>query len=789
MPTPRIALVCFTLVVACLWEGGAWSQTPLRVVAANITAGNNQLMTAESTRILQATDPDIVLIQEFNVAGSNTNTDIQNYVNSTLGPGFFVYREPGNQSIPNGIISRYPFIETGEWDDTRVPDRDHVWARIDIPGPIDLWAISVHLKAANSTTQNQQVQDILGFMAAKGIPTTDYIVFGGDLNTSSRNAAAVNTLAASTWQFVTVAPFPVGEDGDGDTNRGRTAPYDWVIPNPALNAVKTATVYLPRVNTTAMSRTYTNGLVFDTRDFTQAVLNEYFPPVLVADSNATNMQHQAVIRTFLIPAGPAPSGPTDNTVATVGSFASRIPTSVFASQLAPTASCVISVSSDEFDLSSVSFQRLGTATDADVPILRLYRDNNNNGLVDVGDALLGSGLFSAGSLNLALAPAPRATAANPIRLLAALEISSNPTNDNTVGLRFNANGMGASATGGNDPQPVFAPFSSDLATISNVPAPPPAQGAAAVVVNKFFNSGGSNGANDAIELLIVQDGLDLRGMIVKDYSSSMANDNGGRYILKNHPLWTNLRAGTVIVLRRSTSSADTSATGNDYNLDIGLDDTTYATLDSGVLDIAGTEMVTIKGSGTGVAGTTGNIHTLAAGTAGSQYTSAPQPKLRATTTAGTGMFCYVTSTGTGGNSRVINYQDGDGTALTASTGQTLGQPNTPENGTWITFLRGPQIGSASIGALTGTIDITWTALPSAISYNLEVSRSSDFTSFVPGYNGMDVGNVTATTISGLSDADYYIRVRGVNADGIASGTRGILTATLVPVALTGFGVE
>jgi len=35
-------------------------------------------------------------------------------------------------------------VEAGEWDDPRVGNRDFAWARIDIPGPVDLWAVSVH---------------------------------------------------------------------------------------------------------------------------------------------------------------------------------------------------------------------------------------------------------------------------------------------------------------------------------------------------------------------------------------------------------------------------------------------------------------------------------------------------------------------------------------------------------------------------------------------------------------------------------------------------------------------
>ena len=37
--------------------------------------------------------------------------------------------------IPNGIISRYPILEWGVWDDPETETREFVWARVDVPGP------------------------------------------------------------------------------------------------------------------------------------------------------------------------------------------------------------------------------------------------------------------------------------------------------------------------------------------------------------------------------------------------------------------------------------------------------------------------------------------------------------------------------------------------------------------------------------------------------------------------------------------------------------------------------
>src|SRR2546423_9448473 len=169
-----------------------------------------------------------------------------------------------------------------------------------------------------------------------------------------------------------------------------------------------------------------------------------------------------------------------------------------------------------------------------------------------------------------------------------------------------------------------------------VPACAPSR-AQSVVVNKYQNSGTTA---DIVELLVIQDSLDMRGMILKDFSSNMANDGGGKYQFTTDPLWASVPAGTLIVLRNNNSAADTAVGGGDLNLDIGLQNTTYFTNAGGTFDIATTEMVMIKDAGTGAAGGAGNIHTLAGGTAGTQFTSTATPKLRATGTAPAGPVVF-----------------------------------------------------------------------------------------------------------------------------------------------------
>ena len=259
----------------------------IRTVAANITSGNNQAYEAPGTRILQGLQPDVVMIQEFNVNNSSS-TDLRNWVNSTFGSEFSYFRENYN-AIPNGVISRWPIVSSGSWDDTTIGDRGFAWARIDIPGDKNLWVVSVHLKAssASASQRQSQAQQLVTYIEAN-VPADDYLLIGGDCNTYSYTEACLVTLGG----IVDVsAPRPVDQAGDPDTNSGRSSPYDWVLAEPELDALETS------VQIGSLS--FANGLVFDSRVFSPL---SSVSPVLSADSGATNMQHMAVVRAFAVPA-------------------------------------------------------------------------------------------------------------------------------------------------------------------------------------------------------------------------------------------------------------------------------------------------------------------------------------------------------------------------------------------------------------------------------------------------------------------------------------------------------
>lgn len=276
----------------------------VRILAGNITSGTGQdYDPGHGNRIFQGLDPDIALVQEMNYL-TNSTANLRAWVDMNFGTTFSYAREAGN-GIPNGIISRYPIRSSGEWDDAELADRDFVWARIDIPGDKDLWAISVHLKASNSSAdrarRDNQANQLLSYIATH-VPASDYLVIGGDFNTYSRTEDCINTLSVANTAsppgvFITTGPWPADQAGVSGTNAGRGSPYDWVIPDADLDARKTPLVI--------SGNTFANGLVYDSRVTTPYA---FLPdPVLSGDSGATGMQHMAVMRAFLIPTNAAPA--------------------------------------------------------------------------------------------------------------------------------------------------------------------------------------------------------------------------------------------------------------------------------------------------------------------------------------------------------------------------------------------------------------------------------------------------------------------------------------------------
>ena len=262
----------------------------IRAVAANLTSDNKQSYSPDNgnhsnpegagARILKALKPDIVMIQEF-----NTSVPVRQWINQTLGEKYVFTQEKAMQ-IPNGIISRFPIIESGSWNDPVLDNREFAWAHLRLPEKTDLWVVSLHLHSKGEASRRTQAEALARFIAAN-VPKEAMLLIGGDLNTRTTHESCFKELAS-----VVVIPEnpPADQLGEISTNAPRNRPYDWVLASRSLDRfavpVKLADAEFP------------HGLVFDSRVFEPL---EKLAPVQKSDSGVPNMQHMAVIRDFRIP--------------------------------------------------------------------------------------------------------------------------------------------------------------------------------------------------------------------------------------------------------------------------------------------------------------------------------------------------------------------------------------------------------------------------------------------------------------------------------------------------------
>lgn len=265
---------------------GDAAQAPanVRILAGNISSGSSSTYdSGEGIRILQGLHPDIAMLQEL-LYGANGDADVRSFVDKAFGPTFVFFRESGVQ-IPNGIVSRYPIEKSGRWVDPKVANRSFVYAKIAVPGPHPLWAVSVHLLTTNGSDRAAEAAALVAEL--KGVVADgDHVVIGGDFNTDNRTEPCLGTFA----QIVaTDGEAPADQQGNDNTNGPRSRPYDWVLVDRELAKAQRPTVI--------GANTFANGLVFDSRVYTPLA---DVAPVQKLDSDATNMQHMPVVKDFYL---------------------------------------------------------------------------------------------------------------------------------------------------------------------------------------------------------------------------------------------------------------------------------------------------------------------------------------------------------------------------------------------------------------------------------------------------------------------------------------------------------
>lgn len=256
--------------------------TRVRVLAGNLSTGSQQSWTGgEGLRIVAGLHPDVALLQELNY-GQNSDAELTAFAEAALGPGAHAHREPG-AAIPNAVLSTYPFVDVGVWVDPEVQNRGFAWARIDVPGDADLFAVSVHLLTSSPTQRALEATSLVAQLQS-AVPPGAMIVVGGDFNTAFRTEACITEFS---MLFATAPPYPADASGNGNTSANRSKPHDWVLASPLL--------FAREIPVAIGGASFAAGLVFDSRVY---VPLDDVAPVLVTDSGANGMQHMAVVRDF-----------------------------------------------------------------------------------------------------------------------------------------------------------------------------------------------------------------------------------------------------------------------------------------------------------------------------------------------------------------------------------------------------------------------------------------------------------------------------------------------------------
>lgn len=388
-------------------DDDGFSLVAANLVNGTVTVGDVTAWGEAGQRLLRTLQPDIVAIQEWVI----TNASYQAFVDSNFGSGYYYVVDgvTGQYAIPNGIISRWPFLETNIWDDVYAGYREHMHARIDLPGPKDLNLVSVHLKAGDTagdlTTRENQARAITNYVATANFGSSNYLAIAGDLNQTNRTAETVLTILGT---IVSDADQPTTKSGSKNTNPADTRPYDFVLPDAALEAVAQAVTY----NGTS----FPEGLLFDTREW-----GDHQYPALAYDSRATNLTHRPVVKVFAL----LPGVTIDNTgTPAAGNIAAGAANAViFGFRIDPGGASI--------DFTGLSLDTAGTATSSDLSNFEVIYDADNSGTYNGGDSVVSSAAQALGDpISFTIAGQSGFSAAR--RYLVIADVAAAPTAGRTI---------------------------------------------------------------------------------------------------------------------------------------------------------------------------------------------------------------------------------------------------------------------------------------------------------------------------------------------------------------------
>jgi hypothetical protein len=100
---------------------------------------------------------------------------------------------------------------------------------------------------------------------------------------------------------------------------------------------------------------------------------------------------------------------------------------------------------------------------------------------------------------------------------------------------------------------------------------------------------------------------------------------------------------------------------------------------------------------------------------------------------------------------------------------------------WSSIPPAPTAGSPT-NLTSNSFTANWNSSAGATGYRIDVSTNNSFSSFVSGYQNLDVGNSLSRSITNLTSAsNYFYRVRAYNAGGTSSNSNVVSASTTGPV--------
>ena len=195
-----------------------------------------------------------------------------------------------------------------------------------------------------------------------------------------------------------------------------------------------------------------------------------------------------------------------------------------------------------------------------------------------------------------------------------------------------------------------------------------------IIINELFNSSGND---EWMELLVLEEGLDIRNWSIRDFSSSGVVQSPLNFT--NSDLWNNLRKGTLIVIARSENTFSQDLDASDYTLNIKTNNALYFS-GTAFLFAGSSEAVQIRNAA--------QIHIYGVSWGAANSASLPDPKVHFTSSASSNTSTF--------------FNEDDVSKLSTTTNWTMngtpsrGEGNTVNNNNWIVSLRARVEGSGSV---------------------------------------------------------------------------------------------